>query len=49
MGFKARFAQNAYRRLGRKIGYRRRSRFCSELAEGVGAISPLERRAITAG
>lgn len=31
-GIKARFAQGTYRRLGRKIGYRRRSRFCSELA-----------------
>jgi hypothetical protein len=36
MGSKHDLFQNAYRRLGRKIGYRRRSRFCSELAERVG-------------
>jgi hypothetical protein len=35
-GLEEQLAQNARRRLGRCIGYARRSQFCSELAEGEG-------------
>jgi site-specific DNA recombinase len=35
-GIEGRSAQNPCRRLGRKIGYARRSQFCSEVADGVG-------------
>ena len=35
MGSKSALLQNARRRFGRKIGYARRSQFCSEVAEGV--------------
>ena len=36
MGSKGDLLQNPCRRVGRKIGYARRSQFCSEVAEGVG-------------
>ena len=38
-GIKGRSAPNTRRCLGRKIGYARRSQFCSELADGVSAYT----------
>ena len=44
-GIERQFAQNPRHRLGRKIGYARRSRFCSEMADGVGFEPTVRLRA----
>ncbi len=46
-GIEERSAQNAGRRVGRKIGYARRSQFCSEVAERVGFEPTVPARGTT--